>query len=251
MQKLFIITSMLLFLVGSIEAATNYTCSTKDGSSRQVFSKGTLSFTDQIIDETRVLSNVKAFIRSNWEPLSLEVSDDEYTGEFSFEKISENKKYRPRIYKNYSQFVDFNAQKSSNGMWGNLLLEKNNGTKSIQVHYIFQAGDHMGGVIDFYCNEAHTSASPVAMISPYYQSVKELSAVLKEAAKNLDNQEIVKELGTYGGIILFEQKNDQYFLNAGKCQLGFNILYKHTSMAGPVQFKVKENTVNDVTCVHY
>ena len=83
-----------------------------------------------------------------------------YYGVFNIKEALENTKYRPRRYKGYSQFQNINATATAgneDGMWGELVIQNDrentnrNSKKSFKAHYIFQAGDHMGGTIDFTC----------------------------------------------------------------------------------------------------
>ncbi|WP_299497070.1 hypothetical protein [uncultured Shewanella sp.] len=85
--------------------------------------------------------------------------DDEYAyyGLFNTHSLQENPDYSPRVYLEHHQFKAFNASVTNNndggGMWGNLVIPKQLNTV-IEVHYIFQAGDHMGGTIDYQCTRA-------------------------------------------------------------------------------------------------
>ncbi|WP_299002853.1 hypothetical protein [uncultured Shewanella sp.] len=82
--------------------------------------------------------------------------DDEYAyyGLFNTHSLTENPNYAPRVYINHHQFKAFNAMVTNSndggGMWGNLVIPKTL-TAEIEVHYIFQAGDHMGGTVDYQC----------------------------------------------------------------------------------------------------
>ncbi|NUM88562.1 MAG: hypothetical protein HUU37_05085 [Bdellovibrionales bacterium] len=82
-----------------------------------------------------------------------------YIGYFQTARIENNPGYRPRRYKNYFQFQKLNAVRTTgheSGMWGDLVVEKTaflRGTDAFQAHYIFQAGDHMGGTIHFKCTK--------------------------------------------------------------------------------------------------
>ncbi len=149
---------LLSLITPTILGAARYSCQTPKESHRQVLAQGNLSFTDQVVHGQRILKNVKAEIITDWDwnlwgDNVPHLSDWEYWGKFSFDKIEENTNYRPRRYLNHSQFRNFNAQESSHGMWGNLILEKPNGEERIKAHYIFQSGDHIGGVIDFSCQK--------------------------------------------------------------------------------------------------
>ena len=77
----------------------------------------------------------------------------QYQGAFTAVKLIENPDYKPRRYKGYSQFRDFDASKSMSGMWGELVIERNTKKEKFQAHYIFQAGDHMGGTLHLTCSQ--------------------------------------------------------------------------------------------------
>ncbi len=101
----------------------------------------------------RVLKNVVGNVKT------IEIYQDyenNYLGSFKFETVTENSNYRPRRYVGYSQFKDFNAASTEgsqeDGMWGEFVLEKNTHQPKFQAHYIFKAGDHMGGTMHFTCS---------------------------------------------------------------------------------------------------
>jgi hypothetical protein len=87
-----------------------------------------------------------------------DMAESNYIGNFKIPLITENAKYRPIKYKGYSQFPKFNATDTSgsaeDGMWGQFLLEKNTNKARFGAHYIFQAGDHMGGTLHMTCSYA-------------------------------------------------------------------------------------------------
>ena len=78
-----------------------------------------------------------------------------YIGIFKIVSLAENSKYRPIKYKGYSQFQNFDAtdttDSAEDGMWGQLVLEKDMSKTAFQAHYVFQAGDHMGGTLHLIC----------------------------------------------------------------------------------------------------
>lgn len=80
---------------------------------------------------------------------------DGYDGTFSFDKKDENPKYRPNKYQGYAQFLDFDAIKTNDtdggGMWGELIVPKEPTDTGFTAHYVFKAGDHKGGTVDFSC----------------------------------------------------------------------------------------------------
>ncbi len=74
-----------------------------------------------------------------------------YYSLFQFKEILQNKNYRPRIYLDHIQFAQFNSAKSNShdggGMWGSFILKND----FSQAHYVFKAGDHIGGTLDYKC----------------------------------------------------------------------------------------------------
>lgn len=64
-------------------------------------------------------------------------------------------------YKNHLRFKNFNAIRTAgyeSGMWGDFIINQNivGGMEpgdTIDAHYVFKAGDHIGGTIDFSCSE--------------------------------------------------------------------------------------------------
>jgi len=81
--------------------------------------------------------------------------DSRYYGIFSFDQLADNPAYKPQKYVGAAQYKDFNAVKTNGndggGMNGTLVLDKKFDQKKFHAHYIFQAGEHMGGTLDFEC----------------------------------------------------------------------------------------------------
>ena len=77
-----------------------------------------------------------------------------YYGFFRFGRLTENPDYDPVVYHDHYQFKPFNATVTNNtdggGMWGSFVIPKTLET-NINAHYIFQAGSHIGGTIDYKC----------------------------------------------------------------------------------------------------
>lgn len=77
-----------------------------------------------------------------------------YYGLFRFGRLTENPDYDPVVYHDHYQFKSFNAMVTNNndggGMWGAFVIPKSL-EKNVQAHYIFQAGSHIGGTIDYDC----------------------------------------------------------------------------------------------------
>jgi hypothetical protein len=161
MKNLILFSAVLgtIFSVGARDIKKAYQCQTTEESYREVKAKGNIDFTLNTNKYgMRYLTNVNGMIRADWSELSETPSFYEYKGWFNMKSIDENLDYKPRKYKNYSQFRDFDATSSKQGMWGYFVLEKenrqtqnSNGGSTLMAHYIFQAGDHIGGTIDFVC----------------------------------------------------------------------------------------------------
>ena len=112
----------------------------------------TLTFTETTYSQgLRVLNDIEGTIKT-----SPETPDESYIGNFKIASLTENPKYRPNKYKGYSQFPKLDATdttgSSEEGMWGQLLLEKDTSKRTFQAHYVFQAGDHMGGTLHLTCS---------------------------------------------------------------------------------------------------
>lgn len=84
-----------------------------------------------------------------------EFDNESYYGNFALSKIMNVKNYRPRVYLGHIKFADINANgtiNSEGGMWGSFMLDMREGfADTIEAHYVFQAGDHRGGTVDFLC----------------------------------------------------------------------------------------------------
>ena len=113
-----------------------------------------LEFDVESVDRVMTLQGVQGTIKVGAidadGPLT---KDNAYIGHFEITEISSNPAYRPRRYKNMVQFRHFDARNTDgmeDGMWGQFLIDKSLGD-GCEAVYIFQAGDHMGGVMHFTC----------------------------------------------------------------------------------------------------
>lgn len=108
------------------------------------------------------IRSVRGIVRVAWDydkDLPPENLNDEnaYVGHFQINSLDTNPNYRPRRYKDYFQFKKFNASRTTgneSGMWGEFVVEKAallRRAKRFLAHYIFQAGDHIGGTLHFTC----------------------------------------------------------------------------------------------------
>lgn len=116
--------------------------------------KADLSFNDMKDAEgLRILKNIRGTVmvtastKAEFGDGELNRETADYVEDFSIETLSENPKYKPTRYKGFSQFKDFDAS----DMWGSFILDKDTNQDSFEAHYIFQAGDHMGGTLHMSC----------------------------------------------------------------------------------------------------
>lgn len=84
----------------------------------------------------------------------------DYYASFNGLEIEDTPSQRASTYKSdqFLRFRGFNASYTSRsdggGMWGYLVVEKDaqfQESGAFAAHYVFQAGDHMGGTIDYSC----------------------------------------------------------------------------------------------------
>lgn len=116
--------------------------------------KALLSFEDSYdANGVRTLKNFMGTVVTSPEGSGDEAST--YVGRFSIYEKKENTAYRPGTYKGFSQFRGVNAADSvgsrEQGMWGEFILAKDTDPTGFPAHYIFQAGDHMGGTLHLSC----------------------------------------------------------------------------------------------------
>ena len=98
------------------------------------------------VDDLRVIA-VEGYFK--FAPKSWKHADKDDEGyNIKIEHIEENPYYRPKRYKNYSQFHNFDF---FGDMWGDLLISKATHKEKFFAHYLFQQGDHMGGTLHLSC----------------------------------------------------------------------------------------------------
>ena len=148
----------LSLIVSIASAGTQYQCTDKNGTFRQHgdnhpakanFSLG-LNLKDDQFEATVVGQIAADYDFDVNEKENLEFADFHYEGSFDSVTVKQNLKYKPSKYKNHMQFRDVNATESSTGMWGVLVMPAMPGYQ-FEAHYIFQAGDHIGGTLDLNC----------------------------------------------------------------------------------------------------
>ena len=131
----------------------------KDGKNGQPgYARANISFeieTD-IRTDLRTITDLRGEILAAYDKKEAN-SADAYIGTFAIKSAEENPNYRPVKYKDSSQFQKIEAKETrgpENSMWGSLIVPKKT-TGSFEVHYIFQAGDHMGGTIHMDCHAGY------------------------------------------------------------------------------------------------
>jgi len=117
---------------------------------------GVVRFTYSTDGESSKLFDVIGYLTVNYKFNVSEPEIKNYIGVFL--GAFENKKsYRGQVYKNHHKFENFDAELTSQydggGMFGYLTVNKNNGKGHIDAHYVFQAGDNIGGTFDLKCRK--------------------------------------------------------------------------------------------------
>jgi hypothetical protein len=119
-----------------------------------VFGSASFSLNEVVLPNgARFLYNVRGEVRASYEDAKLG-EDGSYIGSFNFTRVDANPKYSPRRYLGFTQYANFNAFQTrgrEDGMWGQFVLEQDLTKTVVQAHYIFQAGDHMGGTLHMSC----------------------------------------------------------------------------------------------------
>ena len=116
-----------------------------------------LEFTVVESDGTYTIESlVGNVIAKNYRDASATLDFSSYHGIFHFSQLVNNPAYAGRTYQNHIQFKKFDALHTNThdggGMWGYFVLGKTEaGQATTDGHYVFKAGDHMGGTIDYQC----------------------------------------------------------------------------------------------------
>ncbi len=151
-KTLFILSSLLL----SISANAAYICQGNEVRQHgSLKAEATLSFNLHCLNGPKCfLSGLEGYIIAGGD----RYSDPEtvYQGYFKIKSMINDTNYNPRKYKNAKVYRNVNAYKTSGaeqGMWGDLILSKPTRTNGadLEAHYVFKAGDHMGGTIHMSC----------------------------------------------------------------------------------------------------
>ena len=87
-----------------------------------------------------------------------------YYGLFNGKDLLEVPYKRATTYKNHYRFKGFDATFTAgheSGMWGEFIVNKDierihsRELHETDAHYVFQAGDHLGGTVDFVCRAGY------------------------------------------------------------------------------------------------
>jgi hypothetical protein len=146
----------------SVVNAANYSCRIESGRQQAdvLPAEGTIEFKYSVDGNKAELLDLIGFVSTNY-VFNLESNGTDkkianYTGVFSGD-FKNYEAYQPSVYTNHFKFNDFNAKLTSRhdggGMWGYLVVKKDNTSDKIDAHYVFQAGDHIGGTIDMKCSK--------------------------------------------------------------------------------------------------
>ncbi len=129
---------------------------------RKLEARGLIEFVESTnVKGLRKISNITGYMAIHVLPpkkREREFEEYDYQATFNIAELTEHPRYTSRRYPNHSQFRDFNTHQTegrdAGGMWGRWHFEKltTPNQPSLQASYVFQAGDHLGGTLDFVCN---------------------------------------------------------------------------------------------------
>lgn len=148
--SLFLLVSCVLNEHSLADQAKEITCiatgkKLRRHGSTDEYAQANLNFKFEETDGRAVLKSIRGKIAASMNEIDL----NSYVGSFNYQKINNNPNYNPHKYYGYYQFP-LDASESDQGMWGNFVIPFGPANK-FNTHYIFQAGDHMGGTIDMDC----------------------------------------------------------------------------------------------------
>lgn len=159
MKTILLLTLTLTALLSFSANAQMVTCTsdhgTQWGDTFPTLALVTFEFDNNGKESTMKNVNGFIFVKSQYEDANDTSFNEEnsYRGYFEFDELKANANYRPLKYKEHAQFKDFDARFTDGregGMWGSFVVELKD-AKEFKAHYIFQAGDHIGGTIRFAC----------------------------------------------------------------------------------------------------
>ena len=109
-----------------------------------------------------IITNLTGMVMADGDPTN---TDPEYAyhGYFKIKSMTSDPRYRPTKYKNARIFRKVNAYRTKgaeDGMWGDLIVAQSTRRSQsilLEAHYVFQAGDHMGGTIHMKCVQSQSA----------------------------------------------------------------------------------------------
>lgn len=146
---------MLLSLPAMAGPRLAVSCAKYGRNGQPAYAKVSLAFEIAIDgrNDERTIYDLRGEVRAALDKAELDSEGGGYIGGFSIPRVSEDPAYKPVKYKNSSKFPGVDAKETrglESGMWGYLVVPRDvRGT--FESHYIFQAGDHMGGTIHMSC----------------------------------------------------------------------------------------------------
>lgn len=156
-MKLLLFSLITLFTSQSF--ATQWTCIATNIRSDMQYHAHSKMLLDISTQEETVKATIFGHVNVGMD--STESASDYYSVFNAIEKHA-NPNYRPRVYKNHIQFKNLESVSSSDVdggyMWGDFIISKkvlldSFSAESIQAHYVFKSGDHLGGTIDYTCTK--------------------------------------------------------------------------------------------------
>jgi hypothetical protein len=154
MTKAFTLVFFLSPLAAFAGEKTTLHCEKNGRNGQPAFARADLTF-DVAVDGRnglRTITDLRGEVRAAYDARELE-TDDAYIGLFDTKRVAEDPRYRPSKYKNSSKFPGIDAKETTgaeSGMWGYLVVPRDV-RGEFESHYIFQAGDHMGGTVHMKC----------------------------------------------------------------------------------------------------
>ncbi|MGE3608628.1 MAG: hypothetical protein AB7I27_03490 [Bacteriovoracaceae bacterium] len=148
------------FIFGLSMAHARVTCEAK--SAKQMYgdlqTKGYFSFDLVRAENQSVISNLEGnlYISHYAGPGDVLTPNNSYIEFFNYSEIKAFSNYKPAKYKGFAKFEGLNSTRSEGlegNMWGYLVVDVKATTAEFAAHYIFQAGDHVGGTVHFACKE--------------------------------------------------------------------------------------------------
>lgn len=138
MKSISLIVTLFLAIVTNTASAELVTCSSDHGTQwgDKLPALALVTFEFEKNGAQSLMKNINGFVfvKNQWE----DADDTSFNEENS--------------YRGYFEFDARFTDGQESGMWGSFVIELKD-AKEFKAHYIFQAGDHIGGTIKFTCTE--------------------------------------------------------------------------------------------------